>query len=215
MFTGIIEGTAKVAGLKVREVGATLTVAMPVPQEPYVIGESVAIDGACLTVARMNGAECAFELSSETLRKTTIGEMKRGRRVNYERALKPSSRMGGHFVTGHVDCVGEIASVRREGEGLKAGIRIENALLKYLAAKGSVAVDGISLTVAGLDKTGFIVYIIPHTLSVTNMDEWKAGRRVNVETDILAKYVERAIGKTGGVTLEGLARAGFTERNGD
>jgi len=215
MFTGIIEGQAKVVSMKGGSAGWLLTVELPSEADGPVIGESISINGACLTVTRFRGHSVDFDLSPETARKTTLNALKTGQKVNYERALRPSDRMGGHFVTGHVDAVGQVARIKKEGEAWKIEISVDRPLLRYFAEKGSVAVDGISLTVGGLDKSSFIVYIIPHTFERTNIMEWKAGSKVNVETDILAKYVEKALSKSGGVTMKSLANAGFTEGDGD
>ncbi|NMC72524.1 MAG: riboflavin synthase [Myxococcales bacterium] len=178
------------------------------------VGESVAVDGACLTVTRAE-ASGSFEadVSAETLSRTTLGERGPGDRVHLERALRAGDRLGGHLVTGHIDAVGTVAAAREAGgEARVLAVRVPERLLGELAPKGSVAVDGVSLTVNGVRESEFDVVVVPHTARATKLGALHAGDRVNVETDVLAKYVRRALGLSaegGGVTEELLARAGF------
>ncbi|MBR6797825.1 MAG: riboflavin synthase [Opitutales bacterium] len=194
MFTGLVETTGTVVSLEQNEKGIwRLTVDAPVFAGTPQIGDSVANNGCCLTVVAIEGTRLGFDVLDETLRKTSFSLLKPGSAVNLERSLLPTARMGGHFVTGHVDATGTIASLRREGANYRLCVRPPKEFRKYLAYKCSVAVDGISLTVAALnDADGtFDIWLIPHTMAETNLRERKAGEPVNLEFDILAKYVER------------------------
>jgi riboflavin synthase len=165
------------------------------------LGDSIAINGTCLTVVEIKGRTLAFDLSDETLRSSNLGELKARDRVNLEPALRPDDRLGGHFVTGHIDGTGVIRSKTREGEVYKIVIRTEPWIAEYLVEKGSVAVDGISLTVVDVLRDGFSLVIIPHTANLTTIGFKGPGDRVNVEVDILGKYVARYLKREKGEDL--------------
>lgn len=194
MFTGLVETTGTVVSLTKSANGVwRLTVDAPAFRGAPAVGDSIANNGCCLTVAEKDGTKLVFDVLDETLRKTSFSLLKPGSAVNLERSLTPESRMGGHFVTGHVDATGTVASLRKEGANFRLCVRAPKEFRKYLAYKCSVAVDGISLTVAALnDADGtFDIWLIPHTMEMTNLRERRAGEPVNLEFDILAKYVER------------------------
>ncbi len=194
MFTGLVETTGTVVSLEQNAKGVwRLTVDAPKFAGTPQIGDSIANNGCCLTAVAVEGTQLGFDVLDETLRKTSFSLLKPGCVVNLERSLLPTARMGGHFVTGHVDATGTVASLRREGANYRLCVRPPKEFRKYLAYKCSVAVDGISLTVAALnDADGtFDIWLIPHTMAETNLRERKAGDPVNLEFDILAKYVER------------------------
>ncbi len=177
--------------------GSRLLVHTGAPGGDGRVGDSIAVSGVCLTVVEVGDQEFEADLSIETLRRTTLGDLKPGDLVNLERPLRLSQRIGGHFVQGHVDGVGTITALRREGSGTGAAgcawmeVRPPDGLRRYLAEKGSVAVDGVSLTVAGMGEGGSIaVALIPHTLAVTTLGHRHSGDRVNLEADVLAKYIE-------------------------
>lgn len=195
MFTGLVQGAAKVISLSPREAdGARLTLSHPILASARA-GDSIATNGCCLTVVDPRGEVASFDLLAETLRLTNLGELTAGGVVNIEPSLLPTDRMGGHFVTGHVDCVGNIAFLGREGADWRLDISAPEAVLRHVVRKGCVAVDGMSLTVADLIPGGFRIWLIPHTLEVTNLSRRKTGDRVNLESDLLAKYAEKLLGK--------------------
>ncbi len=195
MFTGLVQGAATVVSLSPREAdGARLTLAHPLLASARA-GDSIATNGCCLTVVDPRGETASFDLLAETLRLTNLGELTSGSIVNIEPSLLPTDRMGGHFVTGHVDCVGTIAFLGQEGADWRLDIAAPEAVLRHVVRKGCVAVDGMSLTVADLIPGGFRIWLIPHTLEVTNLSRRKTGDRVNLESDLLAKYAEKLLGK--------------------
>jgi riboflavin synthase len=195
MFTGLVQGAAKVVSLSPREAdGARLTLSHPLLAAARA-GDSIATNGCCLTVVDPRGDTASFDLLAETLRLTNIGELTAGGVANIEPSLLPTDRMGGHFVTGHVDCVGKIAFLGREGADWRLDISAPEIILRHIVRKGCVAVDGMSLTVADLFPGGFRIWLIPHTLEVTNLSRRKTGDRVNLESDLLAKYAEKLLGK--------------------
>jgi riboflavin synthase len=157
------------------------------------VGESIAVSGVCLTMAAVDADTFTADLAAETLRRTTLGALRPGDPVNLERPLRLDQRLGGHVVQGHVDGVGSVTAVRPEGDGRWMEIAPPAALMPYLVEKGSVAVDGVSLTIAGLGREVFAVALIPHTLEVTTLGRRRSGDQVNLEVDILAKYVERLL----------------------
>ncbi len=195
MFTGLVQGAATVVSLSPREAdGARLTLAHPLLASARA-GDSIATNGCCLTVVDPRGETASFDLLAETLRLTNLGELTSSSIVNIEPSLLPTDRMGGHFVTGHVDCVGTIAFLGQEGADWRLDIAAPEAVLRHVVRKGCVAVDGMSLTVADLIPGGFRIWLIPHTLEVTNLSRRKTGDRVNLESDLLAKYAEKLLGK--------------------
>ena len=173
-------------------------------------GDSVAVNGSCLTVTHERRGFAEFDLSAETLKKTTLGDLRIGDKVNLERALLVSGRLGGHIVTGHVDGLGEIRSKVARAEGVELQLSVPSELLRYLVAKGSIAVDGVSLTVADFYDGLFTVSIVPQTLKGTNLAQRSVGDRVNLEVDILSKYIEKHLrGEPKGITDETMMRVGF------
>ena len=215
MFTGLIEDVGLVRRLERAGGAARLTVATKLPLESIALGDSVAVNGACLTVVARGGGELTFDASPETLERTTLGTLGNGAPVNLERALRLGDRLGGHIVTGHVDFIAAVSERREVAGNIVFGFRIPDQFACYLVAKGSVTIDGISLTVNAVFDSGFSVNIIPHTASMTTLNGLKPGGQVNIETDILGKYVERLLAfgntgrKEGGLTLELLAKSGF------
>jgi riboflavin synthase len=211
MFTGIIEEMGSVKGLR-REAGAArLAVSASLVLEGTAIGDSICVNGVCLTVVEMDGAAFSADVANETLKVTNLGDLRAGQKVNLERALRLSARIGGHLVTGHVDAVGRIREKKQEGNSWRIFIETPESALPYIIKKGSVAVDGISLTVADVEKTGFSVAMIPHTAKLTTLGYKSTGDSVNLETDIIGKYVERLLaGRVeGDVSLELLKKSGF------
>lgn len=198
MFTGIVEAIGNVEDLRARPRGTRrLVVSTKLPVAKLPLGASIAVSGACLTVvARKKGARRqSFEadLGPETLAKTTLGELRTGDRVHLERPLRLGDPLGGHLVSGHVDAVGEIRGVKKQDDALTLRIAVPVALAHLLAEKGSVTVDGVSLTVNAVAANVFSVTLIPHTLEVTCLGERRAGDRVNIETDLIAKHIARLI----------------------
>lgn len=214
MFTGLIEDLGKVLRLERHGSAAVLTVATKLAAAGFADGDSVAINGVCLTVTRIEGeTELSFDVSPETLDASGLGRLSVGEPVNLERALRLSDRLGGHIVTGHVDCQAKIGS-RREISGNQVfTFMLPREMGRLVIAKGSIAVDGISLTVNSVDSSGFTVNIIPHTASRTTLSLRKPGDLVNIETDIIGKYVERLLGEkavtAGGLSLKSLVDSGF------
>lgn len=191
MFTGIIEITGTVKALQLKSSGAQVEVT--VGFKDLALGESIAVNGACLTVAKIIKDGFAADLSRETLDTTTSKSLRAGTVVNLERALKLGDRLGGHLVAGHVDCLGRVEQVIKSSQGATIEISTASKYLKYIIQKGSVAVDGISLTVAPKTVRGFRAAVIPHTWKNTNLQGIKTGDRVNLELDQMAKYVESII----------------------
>ncbi len=211
MFTGIVEEMGSVKTLR-REAGAArLTVSASTVLGGTAVGDSICVNGVCLTVVELGKAEFSADVAVETLAVTNLGELKVGTRVNLERALQLSARIGGHLVSGHVDGVGRVREKRMEGNGWRIFIDAPDAVLRYVIKKGSIAVDGISLTVADTDTKGFSIAMIPHTAKLTTPGFKAAGDTVNLEADIIGKYVEKLVsGRVEGeVSLETLKRAGF------
>jgi riboflavin synthase len=194
MFTGLVEAVGEISGVKRTASGIRLRIHTALGTE-LLPGDSIAVNGVCLTVVSSDRTGIHADVSPETARVTTLGAAKRGARVNLERPLRADSRMGGHFVQGHVDATGPVEEIRREGDSHWMTVRFPRELAKYIVRKGSIAVNGVSLTVAGVDKERFDVQIIPFTWTHTNFQGLKAREAVNLECDVLAKYVARALGK--------------------
>jgi riboflavin synthase len=194
MFTGLIEELGEVVSLEQASSGGIrLTLRAPTIAQEAQLGESVAVNGCCLTVAARQDGLLRFDLLQETLARTSLGGVQPGGCLNLERALLAGGRLGGHFVQGHVDCTAEILALERRGADVRLEVALPEAGARYLVEKGSIAVDGISLTVAELGKESFVLWIIPHTLAETNLGRRKTGDKVNLEYDLLAKYVERML----------------------
>jgi riboflavin synthase len=215
MFTGLVSDMAVVERVTPRQGGARLTlrpVALPVDE--LRLGESVACAGACLSVVERGAGLVSFEAVPETLSRTTLGSWRPGTRVNLERALAVGDRLGGHVVAGHVDAVGEVLARMPEGQGARLTFRLPTEIAPLVAEKGSIAVDGVSLTVAAVTRDRFEVALIPDTLSRTTLGEAGPGTRVNLEADLMARHVARLLafsGATGGVSSADLARWGYGE----
>ena len=193
MFTGLVEECGEVAALTLSEKGARLSVRAPLVGSDAQIGDSIAVNGCCLTVTERAGETLSFDLLRETLERTSLRSAAAGSVVNLERALAVHARLGGHFVQGHVDGAAEVLAFEQVGADYRLEIALAPESAKYVAFKGSIAIDGISLTVAEVHEASFVVWIIPHTLAVTNLRARRAGDRVNLEFDLLAKYVERIL----------------------
>lgn len=187
MFTGIIEETG---ALQEMRSGSLLIRASKVLEDVH-LGDSIAVNGVCLTVTAFDKNSFQVDVMAETLRRSSLGSLKKGSRVNLERAMAANGRFGGHIVSGHIDDTGTVTSLKREGNAVWVTIECSSSLLRYIAEKGSITIDGISLTVAALTETGFQVSIIPHTGAETTLLEKRAGDVVNLETDLIAKYLER------------------------
>jgi riboflavin synthase len=216
MFTGIIEELGRVRSLERRGEGVRMTVEARAVTEGTREGDSVAVNGVCLTALEVRADSFAADGSRETLQRSTLGNLRAGSAVNLERAVTPSTRLGGHIVQGHVDARGRFLSADEHGGSWTVRVGYPPELARYLVFKGSVAVEGISLTVAALAEDHFEVAIIPKTWDVTNLSHLRPGDPVNLEADIIAKYVERILsvgarqgGSEGGLTLERLAELGY------
>jgi riboflavin synthase len=214
MFTGIIEELGTIQTLTNARDGARIVVNAPSILSDAKIGDSIAVNGVCLTVVQMTAASFVADVSAETLRRTSLKQMRVGSKINLERPMTPNARFGGHIVQGHVDAMGEFASAKQEGDGWNVRVKFPPELGKYIVEKGSITVDGISLTVAALGEDWFEIAVIPHTWKMTNLATLKRGEAVNLEVDIIAKYVERMLQphltKTkDGLTLEKLSEMGY------
>jgi riboflavin synthase len=214
MFTGLIEDVGKVLGLDRAGAGARLHVSSVLPQNEITLGDSIAINGVCLTVVEKSSGRFSFDVSPETLERTLCKALKPGTFVNLERALRFGDRLGGHLVSGHVDCIAVIRERREVSGNYLFSFQLPPRSARYLIEKGSVAIDGISLTVNTVSEDGFTINIIPHTAEHTTLRFRGPGDQVNIETDLIGKYVERLLSgkETGGekgVSLELLAKSGF------
>ncbi len=210
MFTGIIIEMGEIISLTKKDTGARLFLKTKTIGSDAKIGDSISINGTCLTVVEIKGDILAFDLSDETIRSTNLGQLKTGDMVNLEPAMRLDSKLGGHFVTGHVDGVGKITSRATFGNVYKIKIDTEKHLADFLVEKGSVAVDGISLTVVDVFKNGFSIVIVPHTAKMTTIGFKGPGEPVNIEVDILGKYVSKFLHKRrDSGFMETLAKEGF------
>jgi riboflavin synthase len=218
MFTGIIEHVGRVESLNTALDGAAQGARLRVHAGPLAaslaVSNSIAVNGCCLTVVEVSGETFAADLSSETLRRTSFGEIKRGTRVNLERPLTAGKEFGGHFVQGHVDGIGRVTRLEAEGANWWLGVRVPQELARYVAMKGSISIDGISLTVANLAGDTVEAAIIPFTHANTNLQALRVGDAVNLEADVLAKYVERILearrpAPASTLTVERLVEEGF------
>ena len=218
MFTGIIESVGRVQQITPRSGDVRLTIATAKLNLADVkLGDSIATNGICLTVVELTGQGFAADVSNETLRRTCLKTWKVGTAVNLEKALMPTSRLGGHIVSGHVDGLGEIISVKQDARSIQYQVRAPDELAKYISEKGSITVDGISLTVNAIDGAVFSLNIVPHTVQETNVGSWQVGSVINLEVDLLARYLERLLlgdkaaqsSAKSDISLEFLAKHGF------
>ena len=193
MFTGLIEEVGSVLGIHATDRGTQLQIVAPRVAEKIQIGDSIAVNGCCLTVAAHRGEQFTFDLLGETLDRTNLKTLRQESRVNLERALAADGRLGGHFVQGHVDCAARIAALEENGADHRLEVELPAEFAHYVAYKGSIAVNGISLTVAEVSEESFAVWIIPYTKSRTNLDTARADDLVNLEFDLIAKYLERML----------------------
>ena len=206
MFTGLVEEVGRVWRPEAGEM-ARLGVSAGRAAEGTHVGDSVSVNGVCLTVSELDGGTLTFYAMPETLRRTALGGLAEGSPVNLERAMRPADRFGGHIVQGHVDGVGEVLAVRPEGEAEIWELGAPEAVLRYVVEKGSICVDGISLTVVSVREGSFTVSILPQTRANTNLGELGVGDRVNLEADVIAKYVERLLGPRQERDLRNLERS--------
>ena len=217
MFTGIIEGLGTVSGIQTVGQGKRLSINSDISLDESETGDSIAVNGACLTAVAINGNRFEADVSPETAARTTFGQIKVGDRLNLERAMRLSDRIDGHLVTGHIDGTGVIRQTKMTDNALIVTIDIPGSLLRYMIEKGSVAVDGISLTINGCHKDSIELTVIPHTARVTTIGMKKRGDPVNIETDMIGKYVERFITtsadsdehKRSDIDMNFLAKTGF------
>lgn len=211
MFTGIIEGMGTVKRMTRRGEDSLLEINVPFDMTDISRGDSISVNGACLTVTDIRGSIFTADVSAETLAKTNLGELKLGGEVNLEKALRMNAFLGGHLVLGHVDCVGKLYERSIKSNSIIFGIEIEKELGRYIVEKGSVTVDGVSLTVNMYEKNRFYVNVIPHTVKMTTLGFRKVGDCVNIEVDILAKYVEKLLNPKKEIDLDFLSQHGFLE----
>ncbi|MFM8333205.1 MAG: riboflavin synthase [Candidatus Methylumidiphilus sp.] len=215
MFTGIIQAIGSIAKLEPKGGDCRLTIATgKLPLADVNLGDSIAVSGVCLTAVELGHGQFSADVSRETLSRTILGELKPGAHVNLELALTPTTRLGGHIVSGHVDGVGEVAQRSADARSVRFAIDAPANLAKYIAEKGSICVDGVSLTVNSVDGRRFELNIVPHTLAETTMEAYQPGRKVNLEVDLLARYMERLLlgekaAHSGNVTEALLAKSGF------
>jgi riboflavin synthase len=212
MFTGLVESLGTVVSLTVHGKAGRLAVSTSLPLQEIAIGDSIAINGACLTVAEKSPGALVFDVLNEPLKRTTLGASQPGSLVNLERALRLGDRLGGHLVSGHVDGTAPISAITKDAGGdIRLGIKLPAALKPLLIPKGSIAINGISLTIADLKHDSFTVCLIPHTWEATNLRCCNVGDPVNLETDMLGKYILRWQSLQGkdGVSMDDLAKAGF------
>jgi riboflavin synthase len=219
MFTGIIEDKGKVLRVEYGEERKRLTIALPPYLTEVQVGDSININGVCLTIVLKKEQVIELDLSQETLQKTILGELSEGDQVNLERALRLTDRLGGHIVTGHIDGIGLIVEKRKERDFFQLRVRIPEWLSRYVVQKGSVAIDGISLTVNEYQRGEIQMTLIPYTVEKTTLMDKQVGDRVNVETDILGKYVEKLFGRADrkpvGIDKSFLMEHGFTKGDGE
>ncbi|MCF6178533.1 MAG: riboflavin synthase [Geopsychrobacter sp.] len=216
MFTGLIEATGRVVSLERGGQICRLKLSSSLAQSDLKLGESIAVNGVCLTLTEWDAQSIIADVSPETLKVTTLGRLVPGAKLNLERALRLSDRLGGHIVSGHVDSVGQLRTRTSQGEAQRLEFSLPEGIARYVAPKGSITIDGISLTVNQVEDDLFTVMVIPHTLGMTTLKDMRPGTAVNLESDILARYVERLAGVpvgnghgAGKLSLEFLAKNGF------
>jgi riboflavin synthase len=193
MFTGLVEAQASVLEILPEPAGKRLILSRPAFWDDCQLGDSICVSGCCLTIVELNQASMAFQAGEETLSRTTLGSLASGNLVNVERAMKLGDRIGGHLVSGHVDGVGQVSARNDDDEWSKIFFDAGPELMRQMVSKGSICVDGVSLTLVDVDDRTFSVALIPHTLEVTTLGKLSVGDRVNLETDMLAKYVQRQL----------------------
>jgi riboflavin synthase len=194
MFTGIVEAVGKIVAKEAYGADIRLRIATgKLDLGEVKLGDSIAVSGVCLTATALSGDGFWADVSRETLERTILGELERGAPVNLERALTPTTRMGGHLVSGHVDGIGQVTEYRQDGRSWRLRIQVPVQLARYIAAKGSICVDGVSLTVNRVEGAAFEVNIVPYTLQETTIASYRVGQRVNLEVDIIARYLERLL----------------------
>ncbi len=214
MFTGLVQSVGTIAGIEARAQSKRLRIAAQLRPDDRILGASVAVSGVCLTVVRATAELFEVDAAFETLAKTTLETFAIGTPVNLEPALRVGDALGGHLVSGHVDGVGRLRSRSARGDAILMWFDVPAELRRFIAEKGSICIDGVSLTVNAIDRAGFAVGLIPHTLSVTTLGDRRVGDRVNLEVDLIARYVERLVrtdrdDPAGGVTWATLAESGF------
>jgi len=214
MFTGIVEGLGKVKRLTMKGADAVLEIETAIGLMDVSLGDSIAVNGACLTVTAKNNKIFTADVSAETLSRTTLKLLQAGHKVNLEKSLRVGGFVGGHFVLGHVDAAGRILSQAQKSGSLILAVEMDDNLSRYIVEKGSVAIDGISLTVNKLEKNRFYVNIIPHTAVNTTLLTKKEGDLVNIETDVLGKYVEKLLHSPRGIDKDFLTQHGFLNKEG-
>jgi riboflavin synthase len=214
MFTGIVEGLGKVKRLTMKGADAVLEIETAIDLTDVSIGDSIAVNGACLTITSKNQQSFNADVSAETLSRTTLKLLQAGHKVNLEKSLRVGGFIGGHFVLGHIDAAGRILSQAQKSGSLILAVEMNDNLSRYIVEKGSVAIDGISLTVNKLEKNRFYVNIIPHTAANTTLLMKKEGDLVNIETDVLGKYVEKLLQTPRGINKDFLAQHGFLNKEG-
>jgi riboflavin synthase len=193
MFTGIVRERGRIVSVEGDGDGLTLSVEAPAIVAGLAVGDSISIGGVCLTAEAVEDGRVALHAVPETLARSTLGALAAGDLVNVESALRAGEPLGGHYVQGHVDGIGRVRSVARAGDGLRVVVEAPSDLLRYCVEKGSITLDGVSLTIAGVESDAFAVALVPHTLEVTTLAALTPGDRVNLEVDVLAKYVERLL----------------------
>lgn len=215
MFTGIVNEVGTLLGIHRGANSAVLTIGATTILEDVKLGDSIAVNGVCLTVTSFTPSQFTADVMHETLNRSSLGALRPGSPVNLERAMRADGRFDGHIVAGHIDGTGTIASIRRDDNAIRYTIRTTPAILRYIIEKGSIAIDGISLTVTEVTRETFSVSVIPHTASCTNLAQRRIGDTVNLENDCIGKYVERLLttpntaNQESNITLEFLARNGF------
>lgn len=220
MFTGLVQKVGTLVAKRPGPERETLVIAAQLREGDRALGASVAVDGVCLTITSASPEQICLDAAFETLRLTTLGELTPGARLNLEPAMRVGDALGGHLVSGHVDGVGHVRSSTSRGDALEVWVDVPAALMRFVAPKGSICVDGTSLTVNTIDTRGFSVGLIPHTLSATNLDELEGGRKVNLEVDLIARYVARLLEHraaaladphAAGLTVDDLVQAGYLD----
>jgi len=216
MFTGLIEGIGSLQRTEIHGPDASMVIRPDFRMEGAVVGESISVDGVCLTIVDLRQGVFRADVSAETLGRTTLGRKNPGSRLNIERALRFGDRLGGHLVTGHIDGIAVLKMRKAEGRSLRLFFDFPGEISRYIIEKGSVAVNGVSLTVNGVSSAGFDVNVVPHTASVTTLGSLEAGSEVNVEVDLIGKYVEKMVHSLGGtfagknnIDLDFLKQHGF------